>query len=211
MRTLYSLLLILLLSSVPLLSQAQSDGEACTGAGCCCNVQAGGKWPDCSEGFECRGMPTPPYISVCVKKGSPPQAPLSLASSQPAECKRPDDSDSEEKSTPAAAGAKNCHGAGCCCLDQALGQWPDCDAGYECRQATQKPYYKVCVKKGAAANAPLQIASSQPAQCFQRYEGGTKAKPGKGNPICENQPNPQAREWCYQHLIHPPNIPGSGK
>lgn len=202
----------LLLFLTPLTASAQTEPNSCTGAGCCCNVQAGGKWPDCSEGFECRGMPKPPYISVCVKKGSPPQTPLFLASNQPAECKKAESEKSEEsKETPTAASGKACHGEGCCCQNQPLGQWPDCDAGFECRQATQKPYYKVCVKKGAPANKTLQIASNQPAQCFQRYDSGDPSKPGKGNFLCENQPDPQAREWCYRHMVNPPNIPGSGK
>lgn len=69
------------------------DGEAadCAGAGCCCNLQDGGKWPDCSDtGFECRKQTGPPYLQLCVDKRTPANSPLQLAPGQPANCARVD-------------------------------------------------------------------------------------------------------------------------
>ncbi len=65
------------------------DTADCVGAGCCCNLQAGGKWPDCGDpGFECRRQTGPPHLQLCVDKRTPASAPLQLAPGQPANCVR---------------------------------------------------------------------------------------------------------------------------
>ncbi len=70
--------------------------ENCPGGeGCCCNMPdgAGGTWPDCASGFECRRQanPTNPNdaIQVCVPTGTPAGAPLQLHPSQPPFCRIP--------------------------------------------------------------------------------------------------------------------------
>lgn len=168
----------------------------CEGAGCCCNVQPGGTWPDCSEGYECRGMVDPPRISVCVKKGSPANTSLFLASNQPAGCYQdePQDEEVDDKKT------KDCHGEGCCCQVQNDNKWPDCDEGFECRQATQKPYVKVCVAKGAVVNKPLFIASSQPKHCLRKPQSKANSRADRIRLFCDPQPNAAAREWCRRHV-----------
>ena len=69
--------------------------EDCPGGkNCCCNMPdgAGGVWPDCDAGFECRRQanPTNPNdaIQVCVPSGTPPGAPLQLNPSQPPFCRK---------------------------------------------------------------------------------------------------------------------------
>lgn len=137
--------------------QTQENSYACAGVGCCCNAQQGGNWPDCAEGYECRGQRTPPYLQVCVKKGASPLTSLQLGSNQPAECKRP--------LTAEEIAAKSCHGVGCCCNAQAGGNFPDCDKGFECRRQTTPPHLQICIKKGSSPQAPLQLASKEPANC----------------------------------------------
>jgi hypothetical protein len=183
-----------------------SSSKNCHGEGCCCNLQAGGNWPDCDKGYECRAMPQT-HIQVCIKNGSPPQKLLFLASSQPSKCIKKESKKSVKNKDKIDRKFKSCKGEGCCCQDQPLGRWPDCDIGYECRQATNKPYFKVCIKKGAPANKPLFIATGQPANCFQKYRSGRSGKPGAGHFFCESQPNAAARDWCRRHLINPPNMP----
>lgn len=72
------------------------DGpEDCPGGNnCCCNMPdgAGGTWPDCDSGFECRRQvnTTNPNdaIQICVPTGTPPGAPLQLNPSQPPFCRK---------------------------------------------------------------------------------------------------------------------------
>ena len=71
------------------------DPEDCPGGNnCCCNMSdgAGGTWPDCDAGFECRRQvnTTNPNdaIQVCVPTGTPPGAPLQLNPSQPPFCRK---------------------------------------------------------------------------------------------------------------------------
>lgn len=71
-----------------------NSGDCPGGENCCCNMPdgAGGNWPDCDAGFECRRQvnTTNPNdaIQVCVRQGTPPNAPLQLNSSQPPFCRR---------------------------------------------------------------------------------------------------------------------------
>jgi len=64
------------------------------GENCCCNMPdgAGGTWPDCDAGLECRRQvnATNPNdaIQVCVPVGTPANDPLALHPSQPAFCRR---------------------------------------------------------------------------------------------------------------------------
>ena len=74
---------------------AETPPPSCPGGeGCCCNMPdgAGGTWPDCGPGFECRRQanPTDPNdaIQVCVPNGTPPGAPLQLHPSQPPFCRQ---------------------------------------------------------------------------------------------------------------------------
>lgn len=191
----FLIVLAFMFGSVPAV-QAQSDSTPCVGVGCCCNPQAGGNWPDCAPGYECRRQTAPPYIQVCVKKGAPPHTGLQLASGQPAECKKPD-SEKEAKQAGPTLGAVPCQGVGCCCNVQGGVHWPDCSPGYECRQMPSPPRVQVCIKKEAPANAQLVVAPGQPPNCGM---GGTTAMPGKGHPVCEGQPSQEAREWCYRHF-----------
>ena len=73
---------------------AESSDDCPGGKNCCCNMSdgAGGTWPDCDAGFECRRQvnTTDPNkaIQVCVAKGTPLNTPLQLNSSQPPYCRR---------------------------------------------------------------------------------------------------------------------------
>ena len=69
----------------PQQNQGASATASCPGnTGCCCQYG----WPDCNEGYECRGwnIPGKQSFGSCVKKGTNPGAPLQLDSSQPAFC-----------------------------------------------------------------------------------------------------------------------------
>lgn len=63
------------------------------GTNCCCNMPdgAGGIWPDCNSGFECRRQVNTlnpnDAIQVCVPAGTPPGTILQLDPSQPPFCR----------------------------------------------------------------------------------------------------------------------------
>lgn len=63
-----------------------------------------------------------------------------------------------------AGSTSTCPGAENCCCQHG---WPDCSAGFECRQwnVPGHQYFGTCVKRGAAANAPLVLGSDQPPYC----------------------------------------------
>ncbi len=139
-------------------ARAQSPAP-CVGVGCCCNPQAGGNWPDCAAGFECRRQVGPPHAQVCVVKGANPATVLQLRSSQPPACRM--------ALTPLAPAASptGCQGAGCCCNQQQGGSWPDCARGFECRRQVGPPHAQICVEKGANPATVLQLRSSEPSSC----------------------------------------------
>ena len=146
------------------LSFGQDNPRNCVGEGCCCNAQTGGNWDDCADpATSCRLQTGAPHLQICTNKSASPTVIAPLRSTQPANCKLPAEADEEDDED-----TTDCTGTGCCCNVQAAGKWPDCtDAGFECRKQTGPPFLQLCVDRSAPANAPLQLAPGQPANCVR--------------------------------------------